>query len=840
MVDFAALVEQKKTERLLREATGGVMAPPRLADLPRGTRLVAGLGYSTITADWDVETYSEAGYEWMPDDFQWDDAKGAFKNHGGKWRKTATDSKGRGGLFAVGAAVYSEDPSCELLSMSYDLKDGRGIRRWRPGLPLPKDFCDYVEAGGLLEAHNAAFERWVSRNVMTPRYGFPLVRLSQQRCSMAKARAYAYPGGLAALGEVLKLDVQKSKEGKDLLELFSKPQNPTKKQPLRRVRPEDAPEKAERLYHYNDVDIETEAEASSKIPDLPDAEQEYWFVDQTINDRGVHVDRGSMLACIEIIEQAHEQYNGELQRLTGIQRASMGAQILAWLVDRGLYLDSLDEEAVTGALKLLRKCNADYDAFVAWERNNDMNGPPAPMPDPVATPGGMSWDVLQECLRVLEVRSLVSSAAVKKVYAMRGQLTKADRLHDLFSFHATRTGRPTGNGPQPTNMPNSGPEVWQCACTRWAPVSRWHCAHCGAMRSPATKTHEWCVEAVEDALLAIQTRSLATVEALWGDAMATVSGVLRGLFTADEGMDLICSDYTAIEAVVNAQLSGEQWRIDVFNGHGKIYEASAAAMFGVPLEEILDYKKRTGNHHPLRKKGKVAELALGYLGWIGALYDMGGYEGTEDEAKELCKAWRKASPNIVHLGGGQNIGFGERRRPYLHGLEGMAVAAIQQPNVEFPVMRKNGTHSGLTMLYAHDILHMFLPSGRSLKYHAPRLTPNTGQNAWRGLSISYEGWNTNPKNGPVGVWLRMGTYAGKLLENACQATANDILRFGQVNLEKVGYGLVLHVYDENVAEIAKHLGSIEHFEAVMSIMPSWAAGWPIFARGGWRGKRYRK
>jgi DNA polymerase len=815
-----------------------MILPPRLADLPRGTKLHAGLGYSTIIADWDVETYSEAGYEWMPDKFTIDE-RGRYKNLGGKWRKTVTDSKGRGGLFAVGAAVYTEDPTCDMLSMSYDLKDGLGTRRWRPGQPPPKDFCDYVAAGGLLEAHNAAFERWVSRNVLTPKYGFPLVQLHQQRCSMAKARAYALPGGLAPLGDVLKLNVQKSGEGKALLDLFSKPQNPTKKQPLRRVRPEDDPVKAERLYLYNDIDIETEAEASSKIPDLPDPELEYWFVDQTINDRGVHVDRESMLACIQIVEQAHARYNAELKSLTGVAKASKGAQILAWLADRGCHLDSLDEESVTGTLKMcdasLKKC----DEFDAWERADALSDHAGPMPDPFWL-GNLGRDGILLVRRVLEIRSLVASAAVKKVYAMRGQLTKAGRLHDLFSFHATRTGRPTGNGPQPTNFPNSGPDVWQCQCGRWAPTSIWNCRHCATMRTPAVKVHEWCVEAAEDALAAIRSCSLDVVESLWGDAMATVSACLRALFIAPEDKDLICSDYSAIEAVVNAELSGEQWRIDVFNGHGKIYEASAASMFGMSLDEMLEYKIRTGNHHPLRKKGKVAELALGYLGWIGALYDMGGYEGTEDEAKELCKAWRKANPNIVYLGGGQFTGWRESRRPFLHGLEGMAIAAIQSPNVSFPVMRKNGTHSGLTMLYAHDILHMFLPSGRSLKYHAPRLQPNTGQNAWRGLSISYEGWNTNPKNGPVGVWLRMGTYAGKLLENACQATANDILRFGQVNLEKVGYGLVLHVYDENVAEIAKSIGSVEHFEQVMNIMPPWATGWPIFARGGWRGKRYRK
>lgn len=816
-----------------------IAPPPRLQDLRAGTVLHAGLGFSEILPTWDVETYSEAGYEWIPPNLEWLPSNivynqrtgkfveqgNKFVDRGSKWKVIAKDSKGRPGLFAVGAAHYTEHPSCDLLCFNYDLKDGHGPECWEPGQPLPQRFIDHVRCGGILEAHNASFERWVYRNVLVKRYGFPPLSLRQQRCSMAKARAYALPGGLAPLGEVLKLSVQKDGEGKRLLDKFSKPHKPSKKDPRTRILMADEPADHAGMLRYNAIDVATESEASSLIPDLPELEQEYWFIDQAINDRGVHVDRAGVMNCITIIEQAHKRYNGELRQITGyIERASMGAKIIEWLRDQGLVLAGLDDEIVSGTLKRMAEAEAAIDQ--------------------IDDTGKHAWyfglNQRHACRRVLEIRAAVASASVKKAFAIRNQLTEADRLHDLFSFHAARTGRPTGNGPQPTNMPNSGPEVFCCAaCGRWSPSASLACTSCRAVRGPHVKVEEWCINAVEQALEDIASRSLEHVEARWGDAMGVVSGCLRALFTAAEGHDLICSDYTAIEAVVNAQLSGEQWRIDVFNGHGKIYEASAASMFGLQLQELLDYKLRTGNHHPLRKKGKVAELALGYLGWIGALYDMGGYEGSEEEAKELCKAWRNANPNIVWLGGGQGIGFGRTRQKLLHGLEGMAISAIQQPGVSFPVMRKDGTHSGLTMLCAHSILHMFLPSGRSLKYHKPRLTAATGKNEWRGLQISYEGWNTNPKNGMSG-WIRMSTYAGKLLENACQAVANDILRFGQINLERVGYGLVLHVYDENVAEVAKGIGSIEHFEQVMNIMPPWAHGWPIFARGGWRGKRYRK
>jgi DNA polymerase len=316
-------------------------------------------------------------------------------------------------------------------------------------------------------------------------------------------------------------------------------------------------------------------------------------------------------------------------------------------------------------------------------------------------------------------------------------------------------------------------------------------------------------------------------------------------------------------------LAGEQWRIDVFRTHGKIYEASAAETFKVPLAEILAYKEQTGHHHPLRKKGKVTELALGFLGWVGALRAM-GFEGDDHEARDLILRWRAASPNIVFLGGGQScpqstqqwhqqaLAAGgaanagpewemSRARadgvppwkgvPYLHGLEGMTVLAIQNPETQYPVMRLDGTHSGLTMYVHDDVLYMLLPDGSYIPYHKPRLQP--GRDDWRGMQISYEGYNTNPKMGTYG-WCVMTTYSGKLLENACQATANRILRHGQHRLEAAGYPVVLHVYDENASEVPKGFGSIEAFEAEMNVMPPWASDWPIKAKGGWRGRRYRK
>ncbi len=833
-----------------------------------GTILRAGLRTSTVRPDWDVETYSEAGFVWEADKQ--------------KWTCLPNASQGKKGIFVVGAALYSESPTCELLSMSYDLKDGLGTRRWRPGLPLPADLIAHIRNGGELEAHNAPFEAWIAYNVLVTKYGFPPMKPEQFYCSMAKCRAWALPPSLADAGDVLNISAKKDKDGKRLLDKFSVPRNPTKADPRLRIRLEDDPVDAELLFKYNDRDIEAEAEISARVPDLSPIERQYWLVDFAINRRGIHVDRAGVENCIAIIEQAHERYNAELARITGgiVQKASEVQKTVGFLGGLKLYTESLDDEAVTGWLKRINdaeKARAEFEAECVRAGDPD----PAHVDDP-----GLRFENvyaitnLPLAKRILEIRAEVGSASVKKVFSMRNRLSRADRIHDLFVFHGARTGRPTGDGPQSTNLPNSGPEVCKCdSCHRWFPKAIGWCVACGGQpayrcaakdgckgflprgqmvccgmpHGPKPFETEWHADAAECALEAIATRDLNYVEACWGNAMAAVSGVLRGLFNAAPGHDLICSDYSAIEAVVNAAISGVEWRMEVFRGKGKIYETSAAKTFKVPVSEILEYPdKHAGQKHPLRQKGKVTELALGYLGWIGALRNM-GFEGTDDEAKDLILAWRDASPEIVFHGGGQSVPrgklgkhpiFGGRRdgERFLYGLEGMAIAAIQSPGQLFKVIRLDGHHSGLSFVCHDDVLYMIGPDGTNIPYHRPRLQQS--DKAWRGLSISFEGWNTNPKNGPYG-WIRMFTYAGKLQENACQFLANRILRHGQVLLEAMAYPIVQHVYDENCSEVPEGFGSVEQYEAIMNIMPPWAKTpdgkpWPIRANGGWRGKRYRK
>lgn len=752
----------------------------------------------TVYPSLDFETYSEAGFVWDGQAYKW----GAIPNA----------SQGRKGLKVVGAAAYAEHPTTEVLTLSYDLLDGAGMRRWQPGSEPPVALFKYLRGGGLLGGWNTAFEHHIWNKTCVTKYSWPPLPQRQLRCTAARARAYGLPGKLDAATKVMGW-AQKDAEGQRLIKKFCIPRTPTKGDPRLRITPAGDPEDGEKLYFYCDQDVRAESEAASHLPELEGEELEFWLADQAINYRGVQIDVEGVHNLIEIVEQLHLRYNEELRELASgwadskgrkLEQASQLQRMIGWLHSLGVHTDSLDEEHLTALLAGSDLC-------------------------PVSR-------------RALELRQALGSAAVKKVFAMRNIVAKDGRLHDLFNYHAARTGRATGEGPQPTNLPNSGPEVRKCgSCSAYFAAGRVSCPGCGQARGPG-KPLEWCPEAAEFVLELAKARSMFLLQLFFGDAMSVVSGCLRALFTSAPGHDLIGSDYSSIEAVVLAELAGEEWRKDVFSTHGKIYEMSAAKISGIPFDEFMEHAGYTqaqratpgwweqkpgkeGSHHPLRKTiGKVAELASGYQGWLGSWKAFGADEFmTEEEMKNAILAWRAASPAIVELWGGQERNW----KPEYYGVEGMFVQAILYPGTLFK-------YRSIEFVTKGDAVSVRLPSGRELTYHRPRLGKGR-----RGYSISFEGWNTNPKNGPMG-WIRIETWGGRLVENITQATARDILRHAIVNLEAAGYGVVLHVYDEVIVEVPEGRGSVEDVERIMMILPDWAASWVIRAAGGWRGKRYRK
>ena len=753
--------------------------------LPAGTQIPVGFGHATVLPDFDFEVYSEAGYVL-------DHATGKVRGIG---------PQGKGGLPVVGTPVYAEHPSTEVICLYYDLKDGRGRRGWFPGTPEPTDLLQHIAAGRPIEAHNITFEFWIWNMICVRRYGWPVLSLGQCHCSMAKARRFAMPGALGNLAAVLGT-AQKDKRGGQLIQQLCRPNNTTKNRQYFRRTPITDWDLFCEMYAYCDQDIVAEAGVSARMPDLTPYERRTWEVDQTINVRGVQVDIEALDACIDVMQQATERYTKELSTITGevVSSVSEVAKIVGWLGGQGLNIPNMQADTVK--------------EYLARE------------------------DVAPHCRRVLEIRAILGGANVKKLYTLKRSVSSDGRLRDQYMYcGADRTGRWSAGGVQLQNLTSKGPKSKICnGCGRIVGKVAAECPSCGDMFN-YTERKDWTVEAVEWAIKDILTRDLDHIITIWGDPADVLAGCLRGLLVAKSGHDLVCADFSAIEAVVAACVSRCQWRIDVFSGHAKIYEASAAKATGIPFEEILQYKKDNGQHHPARKTiGKVRELAGGYGGWINAWKNFGADKFmTDDEIKTDVLKWREESPEIVEMWGGQFKWCGPGKwdyRPELFGLEGAAIQAILSPGNWFG-------HIDVGYIVRDDVLFCRLPSGRYLHYHRPKLVPAEDKlrrgPAW---SITFEGFNTDTTKGPRG-WLVMETYGGRLFENVVQAISADIQAEALVRLEDNGYPVVMHTHDEGVGELPEGQGSVKEMEAIMAQRPEWASWWPIRAAG-WRHKRYQK
>lgn len=359
--------------------------------------------------------------------------------------------------------------------------------------------------------------------------------------------------------------------------------------------------------------------------------------------------------------------------------------------------------------------------------------------------------------QALMLRRELAKSSVKKYTAMETVLGSDSRARGLIQFYgANRTGRYSGRLIQVQNLPqNHLPDL-------------------------------------EQARTLIRQGNFEAVELLYPSVSTVLSELIRTAFIPKPGCRFYVADFSAIEARVIAWLAGERWRQQVFADGGDIYCASASQMFHVPVE------KHGINGH-LRQKGKIAELALGYGGSVGALKAMGALQMglAEEELKPLVDAWRQANPQIVQLW--------------------WAVDRAVKDCVKQKTMTQ--TH-GIRFMYQSGILFIILPSGRRLAYVKPRM----GENKFGGEAVTYEGVGTAKK------WERIESYGPKFVENIMQAIARDILAEAMLRLDKAGYKIVMHVHDEVVIE-APMASSLEDICFIMGQTPVWAGGLLLRADG---------
>lgn len=359
---------------------------------------------------------------------------------------------------------------------------------------------------------------------------------------------------------------------------------------------------------------------------------------------------------------------------------------------------------------------------------------------------------------VLRLRAEVAKASVKKYGAMLECTCPDERARGFLRFYgAARTGRWAGALVQVQNLPqNHLPDL---------------------------------AEARE----LVKSGDYELFEMCYGSVQQVLSELIRTAFVPSPGCRFIVSDFSAIEARVVAYLAGEKWRLEVFRNGGDIYCASASKMFGVPVV------KHGVNGH-LRQKGKIAELALGYGGSVGALKSMGALEMglTEDELQPLVDSWRESNPAIVR---------------FWYDVQNAAMKAAEgEPQTvgQFRFFRKSG------------ILFVRLPSGRCIAYVKPEIR----ENRFGKPCLTYMGLDQQSKQ-----WTRLETFGGKLVENLVQAYARDCLAESMTRLEERGYRIVFHVHDEVIIDAPQGFGSAEEVAAIMGEPIPWAQGLPLRAEG---------
>ena len=586
-------------------------------------------------------------------------------------------------------------------------------------------------------AYNAAFEWYCLSKYLQLKPETQTAWLGQWRCTMLHGLYLGYPGGLAAVGEALKLPQDKKKMGvgQALIRYFCKPCKPTKANGSRtRNLPKHEPEKWELFKEYCKQDVYSENSIWRMLSVFPvsDDVQKQWELDMRINANGVNLDRELIDGALHCNALITDELMNEATQLTGLRNPKSVAQLKKWLTEE------LSEDVNT-----LSKTK------VAELLDRDL---------PSSDVG-----------RVLEIRQELGKSSVSKYEAMETCICSDGRARGLLQFYGgNRTGRWAGRLIQVQNLPRN------------------------------------YIESLDTARELVRKKNAEAIRLLYGNIPDTLSQLIRTAFIPSEGNKFVVADFSAIEARVIAWLAGEQWRLDVFNTHGKIYEASASSMFGVPIELI----KKGNPEYALRAKGKVAELALGYQGSAGALINMGALDMglSEEELPDIVQRWRKANPRIKDL-------WYTCENAALEVMTSGRRTGINQ-NIIFA--REYDINSGL------DFFTVQLPSGRKLYYPHPFLAENDfGKQA-----LHYYGANQK-----TGKWGVIATYGGKLTENIVQAVARDCLAVTLERLDAAGLQVVMHIHDEAVIDCPKDKISVEKACELMGQPISWAEGLPLKAAG---------
>ena len=653
-------------------------------------------------------------------------------------------------------------PNSVLLMMAVKYDDGRpAVCYDLINGTLPQQVIDdLLDSSVIKYAWNAAFER------ATIGYYLGIYMPPEQwRCTMHRAQMCGLPNSLDDAAQALGVKNQKDKEGTRLIGVFSVPCKPTKKNGGRvRNMPEHFPEDWAAFMRYCAQDVEAEFDIHDALAwyVIPEREQRYWNHDQRMGDRGVNVSLGMARSALDIDDQFKAQTLLRAQRLTGLANPAAAPQMRTWLEQR---------LALIGRPTTLT--SVDKDALDLLEMKFDSYGD-------------------AEAVHAIQMKRELSKTSIRKYDKLFQMVCRDGRVHHVIqNYGAGRTGRAAGRGVQVHNLPKGD-------------------------------DYEDYIDTMRR--LVVEDRG-ELLDFLYGPVSGCLSALIRTAFISAPGKVLNVLDFSAIEARVTAWLAGQDWRMDVFRGHGMIYEASAAMMFDVDIDTIakkVDGEKIKGPNYGLRGKGKIAELALGFGGSVGALQqaDKGKSGLSKLEMYRIVHGWRKVNGKIVELWAA---------------FDAAAIKCVETGETVTSVF-------GIRFEYARGHMFIVLPSGRKLTYWKAHTqvrekeyekitemedgTIRIEKKKFTKNTVCYWGMQDADKNkSGAKIWSVQTTYGGKLTENIVQAIARDLLYIAVDKITLKGYDIVMHVHDEIVEEGYPH--HMDELKATMSEVPEWAPGLPM-------------
>lgn len=559
--------------------------------------------------------------------------------------------------------------------------------------------------------------------------------IDQWRCTMAHGLYCGYTAGLDATGKAIGLpqDKQKLATGKALIRYFCVPCKPTRNNGNRTWnQPWHDPKKWNLFKEYCKQDVVTEHEILARLKQFP-------------------------------VPDAEEQ-----QWQMDVLMNAYGVRVDTDLIDGALYIDGISTQKLTDeAVRLTGLANPNSAAqLVPWLNDHSRKSPEDPnvfqdiQKATVTEALGKPDEFPEEVLQMLRIRQQLGKTSIKKYVAMDTAKGEGDRVRGLTQYYgANRTGRWAGRLVQMQNLPRN------------------------------------YIKTLDYARKVVKAKNYDGLKLLYGNVPDTLSQLIRTAFIPSEGHKFVVADFSAIEARVIAWLAGEQWVNEVFATHGKIYEATASQMFGVPVDKIAK-----GNpEYALRQKGKVATLALGYQGGTSALIAMGALQMglTEEELPDIVQRWRQANPRI---------------RDLWYAVENAALVVMQtaQPQAIYGlIFALEGD-----LVYGQSFLTVQLPSGRKLYYPKPFLK----ENQFGKLALHYYTVGQQTRK-----WEVASTYGGKMTENIVQAVARDCLA---VTLERIAakyLQVVFHVHDEVIIDAPMET-TVDEICGLMAEPIPWAPG----------------